>query len=332
MLRMQSRVLVLLTMTLGFASTHTCLAQRASRRYTAGTWQLVRAIGGIESDLMQPGLLAAASDALIVYDYGDASVKAFAFDGSMRWSSGRRGSGPNEFRNPTGLGVDLDGSIWVIDQPNQRLTILDPNGHFRSVSRIPSGVVRCAPWKGSCLALTNSPGEFLVKIDSTGAATFRIPEPQLLRGAHPFTREAYVAAADDGRTVVAFLYSDHWFVVHADRPGPLVDEHVGVQPVQLAKVLAVKVGPYQATRIDTAAIEAVRSLVVSGRRVHILFGGRDNDPKQTVDSYDLVSGQYLGTLRLPEPVQRFTLTPTGDFVGLVADPFPALKIWRWRPR
>lgn len=89
----------------------------------------------------------AADGTIYVLDGFDKQVRAFTSEGVARWSVGREGQGPGEFDSPVGLTWAPDGSLWVIDPGNQRVTAFDPNGKPVGSHRIQSGF-SLAPWPG----------------------------------------------------------------------------------------------------------------------------------------------------------------------------------------
>ncbi len=40
------------------------------------------------------------------------------------------GSGDGEFRWPQGLGLDIEGNVYVSDRGNDRIQVFDPHGRF----------------------------------------------------------------------------------------------------------------------------------------------------------------------------------------------------------
>ena len=74
-------------------------------------------------------------------------LRAFAADGSHRWSFGREGEGPGEFVHPVGLTRGPEGHLWVIDPEAQRATVLSDAGELLDTHRLPAGVA-LSPWPG----------------------------------------------------------------------------------------------------------------------------------------------------------------------------------------
>jgi len=87
---------------------------------------------------------------VVVANGGTADVRAFDPMGGHRWTTGRRGDAPGEYRLITGLGVGPGDSVWVYDFGSRRFTILTTSGDVvRTIS------------VGANLSATNAVGRFL---------------------------------------------------------------------------------------------------------------------------------------------------------------------------
>lgn len=75
---------------------------------------------------------------LVVLDNGNFAVleaqaqelRVFGPDGAHVATHGRKGEGPGEFANATGLMLDPEGRIWVPDTRNGRMSVFDPEDGF----------------------------------------------------------------------------------------------------------------------------------------------------------------------------------------------------------
>lgn len=66
---------------------------------------------------------------------GPASrIRIFNANGSIRATFGREGDGPGELRQPTGVGVDEAGNLFVVERDSPRLSVFDANGFVDSWS------------------------------------------------------------------------------------------------------------------------------------------------------------------------------------------------------
>ena len=68
-------------------------------------------------------------------DWNNHRVQKFNADGEYLMTFGRGGSGPGSLRHPSGVAVDGDGDVYVVDWMNQRVVIYDseakPLTHLR---------------------------------------------------------------------------------------------------------------------------------------------------------------------------------------------------------
>ena len=80
---------------------------------------------------MPTGLAIAPSGELFVSDgYGGHRVHKFTPQGELLLSWGKEGTGPGEFVNLHGIGVDKQSRVFICDRENNRIQIFDAQGDF----------------------------------------------------------------------------------------------------------------------------------------------------------------------------------------------------------
>lgn len=84
--------------------------------------------------------VAAAIDAvrqrIYVADVGVHKIRVFDFSGNFLFAIGEKGTGPGKLYFPSGLKVDKDGNIVVVNSMNFRFDIFDPEGkHIKSIGQ-----------------------------------------------------------------------------------------------------------------------------------------------------------------------------------------------------
>ena len=67
---------------------------------------------------------------IYIADSGNDRVLVFDFDGKLQKIIGRKGQGPAEFSNPTGLDVLEDGTLAVADNNNNRIQLFNKSWEF----------------------------------------------------------------------------------------------------------------------------------------------------------------------------------------------------------
>jgi hypothetical protein len=96
-------------------------------------WNVLRQLGKGAGEFLLPGHIATATSngvtKVFVSDSLAHCVKAYQ-DGVKTGQFGSFGIGPNQFDFPAGLWVAADGTLFVIDQNNDRVQVLDQNGNF----------------------------------------------------------------------------------------------------------------------------------------------------------------------------------------------------------
>jgi hypothetical protein len=161
---------------------------------------------------------------IFVLDGQAAEIRVFDSTGAHVRTIGRKGAGPGEFRNPTGVRVRGDGTFWVIDPSNARFTLFDSAGMLRRTARRVSSS-SMSPWGGFVDSLGNlaehthvlsRAGEFLpamVRYDSMGVArdTVELPDVRV---------ESFTVTRNGGtETISAQIPFVPVSVLHLDRRG-----------------------------------------------------------------------------------------------------------------
>jgi hypothetical protein len=108
-------------------------------------------IGGATADASGFGRIEALEvdeeGTVYVLDGLEHTLTAFSPSGNRRWTVGREGQGPGEFTAPVGLAWAPDGTLWVIDPENQRVTAVTRDGALAATHMLPAGF-SLSPWPG----------------------------------------------------------------------------------------------------------------------------------------------------------------------------------------
>lgn len=319
----------------GPSSSSMAEAQSASRRIIApGHWQVVAHLDPNGDLLTDPQLLVGYGDTLVVFDYGDFTLRALDRGGRQLWAAGRRGGGPGEFGNPMTIVAGPDGTIWVNDPANGRISRFSRAGRFIDQVTVTEQLTSVLPFRNrGFAALGNFESGNLVQVyDSSGRMLRGIALPDSLRSVPLIAREAILSGNERAATI-SFRFSDLAYRVDLgtgtlrEFRGP---ERVGfVKPITASTTIDGKA--YRISRANPNAVKASTAVVGGqGATLRVLFGGTTADSGRLIDEYDRSSGRYVGSRILPlHPVAVAEVK--GDLAGIVMDPVPSIYIWRWVP-
>lgn len=158
--------------------------------------------------LDDPIVLRAIRGGLLLIDAATPNVKALRTSGALRWQSGRLGSGPGEFQQPTSLAGLPDGRVAIADGPLGRVTLLAEDGRIDTVFSVGRPVHRAFPFRGDTLLLTALGDSLFVKYVA-GRRIAALPLPASLRflDTTAIQRDYKFAQTASGDVVAVFSYS-----------------------------------------------------------------------------------------------------------------------------
>ncbi len=304
----------------------------ARRTVTAAEWSIRWARGGEDEDslLLMPSQLVADSAHVYVLDPGGPRVVAFrAYDGTVAWTFERRGAGPGELRAPTAIARSGAGELLVLDEANQRVTVLGGDGRFARSIPLRAGFgfeSLCARGGGEVLLKRSGHRGGLVRIAADGApiAEADLPWPA---GDAAWSAQWHGRLAGSGDGCVLALSLGLGFVVH-DAAG-LRAPVAYVEPFALPAVeITQQRQGSQLTvsqRIVGERSAAIDAAVADGR-LHVLFGGESSLAYRIVDVYRLPGGAYERSHSFRAGIERiavagqmlYALVREGDVPRLVA--------------
>lgn len=262
-------------------------------------WEPLLDFGGEAPILFYPHRLRLDSKENVhVIDVLDYAVKRFNQEGELALVFGLgRGQGPGEFLHVSDFFVSSDGSIWITDVSNSRITVFDPEGKLERVIRTDKRPLRILPQPdGRYLAMLLAPDDDLFEVYSAEGKELRA-FGQLIE------EQAKNATALEGSLVSGGQASFIWIGWHA---GVIASFSVEGDLNYLAET----VDPLPWPSIDVArngvrwprrrGVFASYSASVSDGKIHILTReDRDTNIIQVLDVYEEATGQYLYSVRLP---------------------------------
>jgi hypothetical protein len=294
-----------------------------ARRADDVAWDTVFTIaGGIQDTvLLRPRLLAARHGLLHTYDYGDQRLKTFDSRGQPLWQFGGSGGGPAEFGNAIDLEVGADGTVWVVDGGNGRLSRIAPEGLGIGVLPFHGLAVRdVLPLRSRVLVTlgASQADTFWVALDSAGRKQEAggVPFPELAL-AQPAARQGYATLGDDGAVWATIFPFGAPFAVFEDTELRCTGVLVEAQPF-----------PERLPADPRDAVWAVAA-VIADSSLFVLPRGQTEHAMRSLDEYSVRDCSYRRTVRLPQRVVAVAWSG-GSFYLAVEDPVPAIFAVRLR--
>ena len=82
-------------------------------------------------------------------------------------------------------------------------------------------------------------------------------------------------------------------------------------------------------RVDPAAPESARWVDHDGRFFYVGYEGMTRTDDRLVDLYRTEDASYWGSFLLPETVAFGAIVAEGLMAGLIFEPIPHIKVWRF---
>ena len=268
-----------------------------------------------------------------------ATIHAFSVDGTKRWSAGRTGQGPGEFRVIEDVRVAPDGRVLALDREQPRVTVFDGiTGELVATVLLRREVARTRrilPARGALarveVHLPQEEGTTWWTVSEKGEIVDEAHGPSSC--SQDLTCESSAASDPGWGGVQAYRWSSQ-LVFHDTDGSTRVAE--GVDSVPFPRVVSYAldatglegIRSLRATRVDPKAPEIARSVATDGSQAVVLvMTGDAEDQRRILDFYRVADGAYLGSRRLPESVRAIVLLSDGRLATLRSVLFPEVKIW-----
>lgn len=301
------------------------------RRFSAEAWDTLWSLvsGASDTTLLHPYNIYAAERTLYVFDIGAQRLLALDYEGRRRWSFGRKGAGPDEFRNVRDVEVGADGLVYLLDPQNNRVVVMDDASAVRRRIRldgIPHAEQMVPLPDGRVLLVTFQPDSPLVVVDTAGTRSGYVEFPwKGFTSVPPLARQGWTTLGPDSRSwVFAFMLGDGWFPFRELRPGRYVGRYVDHRPFPPVEEDESGAGFVQYTPCTGCDV------AMDDSSLYVLSGGTDQTRRGVVDRFRLRDGAYVDSYRLPWAARRIAVRE-GSFYVVVDDPAPAIFALRPRP-
>jgi streptogramin lyase len=155
--------------------------------------KFVAQFGGPALAMYHPrGLAIGPNGNFYIADTGDANVVELAATGALLQKLGSRGAGPGQVAEPVGVAVAADGSLYLTDTVNDRLTHFDPSFQLLQAWPLPksTSVLGPHPWVAAdnTIFVTAPDEQRVIHYDSSGqpmdqlGASGQLSQPVGIRG------------------------------------------------------------------------------------------------------------------------------------------------------
>jgi hypothetical protein len=286
---------------------------------------LWRVGGTVEDTLLQlPRSLQADTGLVIVLDDGGRRLLAFdAPTGTLRWSYGGPGGGPDDLGNPRDARFDEAGRVIVLDPGNDRLTVIGRDGRTIRHARL-HGVEHAeqiAPLPGGRVALlTFARSRPLIVLDSAGAAVGRFDMPWAGFASLPAIARQGLIAREGPRWVYAFAFGDGWLRFDGEAGLGVAGHYIDHEP--FPRVESRRTADGVRTGVSRTVCSAC-SATLSGGVLYVQPEGAGELRLRQLDLFRWDTTEYLGTI--PLPWRAASVAVAGDrLYALLNRPAPQL--------
>ena len=305
------------------------------RAFTVVTYDTAWVYGGPGDTILSlPAMpLAVPDGGLYVFDLQDQRLLRLTATGSLGWSWGKRGQGPGEVLNVRAMALGPGGSVVLADSGNRRLLTVASDGRTLREVPLPAGIVHV-----EAIDVLSS-GAYVLKVyvmpteDRSGPWVIVSQDGHLLgspsvpwegfRQRAPIELSGHlVATSHDDRWIFGFGTGNGWFVFDSLLSA---GTHPYVEHTDFPVSVSQSDGNAVRTSFTTRPVVSANSLVVRQDTLIVLFGGLTSDQHRVLDKYDIESGSYLSSLRLPHSARRFAVGPDDTVFTIdVSGVFPTI--------
>ena len=254
-------------------------------------------------------------------------------EGEVLWTFGREGGGPGEFRTVRGIAQLPSGGAAVVDNVNERLTIIDRDGQLAGETNL-SGMAPEAVaslYDGNLVVLTRLAEPAFLVSDEKGVVVDSVDFPSRpYRDLPPMARQGRVIGTGEG-WVFGFTTGNGWWRMGGDRAaqGFPYAEHADFPGIETSVREETIDGQRVTTRRTrtTVSVFTAMDFGVRGDTLFVHYYGQSDYRGYLLDLFSLADGSYLGSVLLPRWARSLAVGSDALYL-LAADPFPVLTAFR----
>jgi len=292
-----------------------------------------------------PFFVRLGKDGEIFVADGEAKhIRCFSLDGDYKFTLGREGSGPGEFRFINDMDVTNDNSVWIFDPNRKKLIGYNGNTgkHFKEIGPTPHTTGRLTVSEDDKIWISHfgtHPPEMFTIYDINGDRSRPVAKMRL----HDYQDDILKAVALQNRisydgyggVVIGF----HWWgkFFRFDKNGNKLYKASTLFETPMAEVVTLDF--YGATGMSVARDSkiTIRDLKVDNNIIYILScegveytDDEDKRYSRYIDMYDLSTGEYTESIKLPNKIQKFDVKGN-HIIGISSDgPIPIIYVWELR--
>jgi hypothetical protein len=284
--------------------------------------------GPEDTVLLHPLFVQARGRRIAVFDRGRAAIEVFGLDGELLWTAGQEGSGPEEFRQVTSIGLTDDGAVYALDRGNGRLARVSPSGRFLEPIHLTDSLAlfdRLVVRPSGTIALFRQTDPVLLEITKAGDLRRSAAHPWAEFQRHPRLATYYLPVPLPNREIALVQYYGGGFAVLDSALDGRLPLMPFVEHIALPEVIVEAAGNRRIESLASPTL-AIRNATATTSHLAVLAAGRTHYAGRVLDLYELATGRYHGSWLLPHVV-RYVAALGDTLVAVRLDPDPALVLY-----
>lgn len=304
-------------------------------RTYGGKLELVHRIPLEENGIYRPaGLVTDNRRYLAIYDYGIHKIFLIDIENgyTIRTIGDGQGKGPREFVNPTSLGFDINGNIWIADPKQARISQFSINDELISILNMEQvSPFRIAVRQADLivLATTSTPGGFFHQLNFEGIP---IKVFDQLNNKTARTSLLYEGEITEQSEEIYYALRHASIIRKYDANLDLLYSRQTLDVITTPKIESVSLpilGDAVGHRVAQDSEVAALDITASPDKLYILYSGTKYHAYFNIDVYNTTQGDYLYSYQLDHPASELQLMGNTVWVKEFIDQVPYLSGYRF---